>query len=61
MSTVVPRVDARARLEETYRRRTPRSAEAMGQARRYMVRGITRGWGYHRRIRSSAPAARAPT
>ena len=47
MSTVVPRVDARARLEETYRRRTPRSAQAMAQARRYMVRGITRGWGYH--------------
>ncbi len=48
MSTVIPRVDARARLEETYRRRTPRSARAMDEARRYMVRGITRGWGYHR-------------
>ncbi len=40
--------DARARLEAAYERRTPRSAAAMAQARRYMVRGITRGWGYHR-------------
>lgn len=40
--------DARARLEEVYRARTPRSAEAMARARRYMVRGLTRGWGYHR-------------
>jgi glutamate-1-semialdehyde 2,1-aminomutase len=40
--------DARAGLEELYRRRTPRSAEAMERARRYMVRGLTRGWGYHR-------------
>jgi glutamate-1-semialdehyde 2,1-aminomutase len=40
--------DARAQLEEVYRARTPRSAEAMARARRYMVRGLTRGWGYHR-------------
>jgi glutamate-1-semialdehyde 2,1-aminomutase len=40
--------DARAVLEESYKRRTPRSAQAMEEARRYMVRGITRGWGYHR-------------
>jgi glutamate-1-semialdehyde 2,1-aminomutase len=48
MSVVVPSADARASLEEAYRRRTPRSAQAMERARRYMVRGITRGWGYHR-------------
>jgi glutamate-1-semialdehyde 2,1-aminomutase len=42
------RTDARASVEETYRSRTPRSAEAMARARRYMVRGLTRGWGYHR-------------
>jgi len=41
-------VDARAQLEEVYRARTPRSAEAMARARRHMVRGLTRGWGYHR-------------
>ena len=40
--------DARAGLEEAYRRRTAASAEAMARARRHMVRGITRGWGYHR-------------
>jgi glutamate-1-semialdehyde 2,1-aminomutase len=40
--------DARARLEEVYRDRTPRSGEAMARARRYLVRGLTRGWGYHR-------------
>ncbi len=40
--------DARAQLEEVYRGHTPRSAEAMARARRYMVRGLTRGWGYHR-------------
>jgi glutamate-1-semialdehyde 2,1-aminomutase len=40
--------DARAELEALYRSRTPRSAEAMTRARRYMVRGLTRGWGYHR-------------
>ncbi len=40
--------NARARLEAAYERKTPRSAAAMAQARRYMVRGITRGWGYHR-------------
>jgi glutamate-1-semialdehyde 2,1-aminomutase len=48
MSSLVLKADARAVLEETYRRRTPRSAQAMEEARRYMVRGITRGWGYHR-------------
>jgi glutamate-1-semialdehyde 2,1-aminomutase len=48
MSVLVPTADARATLEEDYRRRTPRSAAAMERARRYMVRGITRGWGYHR-------------
>jgi len=42
------KTDARDQLEEIYRSRTPRSAEAMGRARRYMVRGLTRGWGYHR-------------
>jgi glutamate-1-semialdehyde 2,1-aminomutase len=42
------RRDARAELEERYRSHTPRSAEAMTRARRYMVRGLTRGWGYHR-------------
>jgi len=42
------RTDARSQLEEVYRGRTPRSAEAMARARRYMVRGLTRGWGYHR-------------
>ena len=40
--------DARDELESLYRSRTPRSAEAMARARRYMVRGLTRGWGYHR-------------
>jgi glutamate-1-semialdehyde 2,1-aminomutase len=40
--------DARAQLEEVYRGRTPRSAETMARARRYLVRGLTRGWGYHR-------------
>jgi len=40
--------DARDELERLYRSRTPRSAEAMTRARRYMVRGLTRGWGYHR-------------
>jgi glutamate-1-semialdehyde 2,1-aminomutase len=48
MSSLVIRADARATLEEAYRARTPRSAAAMEEARRYMVRGITRGWGYHR-------------
>ncbi|HTA04985.1 MAG TPA: aminotransferase class III-fold pyridoxal phosphate-dependent enzyme, partial [Solirubrobacteraceae bacterium] len=42
------KTDARVRLEEVYRDRTPRSAEAMTRARRYLVRGLTRGWGYHR-------------
>ncbi|HEX4467301.1 MAG TPA: aminotransferase class III-fold pyridoxal phosphate-dependent enzyme, partial [Solirubrobacteraceae bacterium] len=42
------RTDARGRLEDLYKRRTPSSAAAMERARRYMVRGITRGWGYHR-------------
>jgi glutamate-1-semialdehyde 2,1-aminomutase len=45
---VTLKADARSRLEEVYRGRTPRSAEAMARARRYMVRGLTRGWGYHR-------------
>jgi glutamate-1-semialdehyde 2,1-aminomutase len=40
--------DARDQLEQVYRSRTPRSAEAMARARQYMVRGLTRGWGYHR-------------
>jgi glutamate-1-semialdehyde 2,1-aminomutase len=48
MTSVIPRKNARAGLEEIYRRRTPRSEQAMERARRYMVRGITRGWGYHR-------------
>jgi glutamate-1-semialdehyde 2,1-aminomutase len=48
MSSVVLRPGARAQLEDEYRLRTPRSAQAMTEARRYMVRGITRGWGYHR-------------
>src|ERR1035441_9170739 len=48
MTSVIPRKNARAGLEEIYRRRTPRSGQAMERARRYMVRGITRGWGYHR-------------
>lgn len=47
MTNVVLRADARASVEEVYRGRTPRSAQAMERARRYMVRGITRGWGYH--------------
>jgi glutamate-1-semialdehyde 2,1-aminomutase len=42
------RADARASLEQRYLRRTPSSAKAMERARRYMVRGLTRGWGYHR-------------
>jgi glutamate-1-semialdehyde 2,1-aminomutase len=45
---LVLKADARASIEQLYRSRTPRSAEAMGRARRYMVRGLTRGWGYHR-------------
>ncbi len=48
MSGVILQADARASVEEIYRRRTPRSEQAMERARRYMVRGITRGWGYHR-------------
>jgi glutamate-1-semialdehyde 2,1-aminomutase len=48
MSSPVIRADARATLEQAYRARTPRSAAAMAEARRYMVRGITRGWGYYR-------------
>jgi glutamate-1-semialdehyde 2,1-aminomutase len=48
MSSLILQGDARARLEGVYRRRTPRSEQAMERARRYMVRGITRGWGYHR-------------
>ncbi len=47
-SSLVLKGDARASLEGAYRRRTPRSERAMERARRYMVRGLTRGWGYHR-------------
>jgi glutamate-1-semialdehyde 2,1-aminomutase len=42
------KANARATVEQRYRARTPRSAEAMERARHYMVRGLTRGWGYHR-------------
>jgi glutamate-1-semialdehyde 2,1-aminomutase len=42
------KTDARAQLEELYRSRTPRSEQAMARARGVMVRGLTRGWGYHR-------------
>ena len=45
MTDLMLKPDARAQLEEVYRERTPRSAEAMARARRYMVRGLTRGWG----------------
>src|SRR6478672_8657100 len=48
MGELVLTADARASLEQRYLSRTPRSAEAMERARRYMVRGLTRGWGYHR-------------
>ena len=48
MGELMLRSDARAELEQRYAARTPRSAEAMVRARRYMVRGLTRGWGYHR-------------
>jgi glutamate-1-semialdehyde 2,1-aminomutase len=48
MGELVLTADARASVEQRYRARTPRSAEAMARARRYMVRGLTRGWGYHR-------------
>jgi glutamate-1-semialdehyde 2,1-aminomutase len=48
MGELVLKADARASVEQRYRARTPRSAEAMERARRYMVRGLTRGWGYHR-------------
>ncbi|HEY2718503.1 MAG TPA: aminotransferase class III-fold pyridoxal phosphate-dependent enzyme [Solirubrobacteraceae bacterium] len=48
MTDLTLKTNARARLEEVYRDRTPRSAEAMARARRYLVRGLTRGWGYHR-------------
>jgi glutamate-1-semialdehyde 2,1-aminomutase len=47
-SSLDVRGGARATLEQEYMRRTPASAKAMERARRYMVRGITRGWGYHR-------------
>lgn len=47
-STLDLRADARASVEQEYLRRTPSSAAAMERARRYMVRGLTRGWGYHR-------------
>ncbi len=45
---VLLRAGARAGVEASYRARTPSSERAMERARRYMVRGITRGWGYHR-------------
>jgi len=48
LSSLTASADARASIEEVYLRRTPRSAEAMERARRYLVRGLTRGWGYHR-------------
>jgi glutamate-1-semialdehyde 2,1-aminomutase len=48
MSSLVLTTDARATIEQAYLVRTPRSALAMEEARRYMVRGLTRGWGYHR-------------
>ncbi len=48
MTELVIPVDAWGRIENIYRQRTPRSAAAMARARRVMVRGITRGWGYHR-------------
>ncbi len=48
MAELTLRADARARVEDAYRARTPGSAAAMERARRYMVRGLTRGWGYHR-------------
>lgn len=48
LSELILSTDARASLEQRYMSRTPRSAEAMTRARRYMVRGLTRGWGYHR-------------
>ncbi|HEX3909210.1 MAG TPA: aminotransferase class III-fold pyridoxal phosphate-dependent enzyme [Solirubrobacteraceae bacterium] len=48
MADLTLKPHARAELEELYRARTPRSAEAMARAQRYMVRGLTRGWGYHR-------------
>jgi glutamate-1-semialdehyde 2,1-aminomutase len=47
MTALAMREGARASLERIYRRRTPRSEQAMAQARRYMVRGLTRGWGYY--------------
>jgi len=48
MGELLLKPDARTSVEQRYRARTPRSAEAMERARRYMVRGLTRGWGYHR-------------
>lgn len=48
MSEPALKSNARAQLEERYRARTPKSEQAMARARRYMVRGLTRGWGYHR-------------
>jgi glutamate-1-semialdehyde 2,1-aminomutase len=48
VSELIVNTGARASLEQLYRSRTPLSAEAMVRARRYMVRGLTRGWGYHR-------------
>jgi glutamate-1-semialdehyde 2,1-aminomutase len=48
MSEPLLSADARTRVEDAYRSRTPRSAAAMERARGVMVRGLTRGWGYHR-------------
>jgi glutamate-1-semialdehyde 2,1-aminomutase len=48
MSELALKSDARAQLEDVYRARTPHSEQAMARARRYLVRGLTRGWGYHR-------------
>jgi glutamate-1-semialdehyde 2,1-aminomutase len=48
MGELVLKAGARTSVEQRYRAQTPRSAEAMERARRYMVRGLTRGWGYHR-------------
>lgn len=48
MADLTLKTDARAQLEELYRSRTPRSEQAMARARAVMVRGLTRGWGYHR-------------
>ena len=48
MSELQLSAEARTRIESTYRSRSPRSAAAIERAREVMVRGLTRGWGYHR-------------